>query len=178
MTKNTMKIALCGVTGALIIVILLMGFMFPFATYACPAIAACILFPIAYEYKEKTAFTLYVATSFLALMLVPDQELVFMYVFVFGFYTIVKFPIDKLKNKPIRLALKFIYINISVCLSYAILLFIFPVQALVNEFSEYGVAFIVMLMVMFNIMFMIYDKALEKILLLYIYKFRKRILKK
>ena len=177
MKKNTMKIALCGTTGALIITILLLGFMFPFATYACPALAAGLLMPICYEYKVKTGFTLYVATSFLALVLVPDQELAFMYVFVFGLFTVLKLPIDRLRKKPLRYALKLILANVSIAVSYAILLFIFPVQALVNEFSGYGAGFMVSLVLMFNLMLLIYDKAIEKVLLLYIYRFRKKLFK-
>ncbi|MEG0092329.1 MAG: hypothetical protein RSA20_10945, partial [Oscillospiraceae bacterium] len=88
MVRNSKKIALCGVIGALSITILLFGFMVPFATYACPAIAAFLLLPIAYEFKEKTAFTLYAAVSFLAIFLIPDKELAMMYIMVFGLYTV------------------------------------------------------------------------------------------
>ena len=103
MNKNTMKIALCGVLGALAVTLLLMGFMFPFATYACPALAASLLMIIVYEYGVKTGLTLYAAVSILGLMMVPDQELVFMYIFVFGLYTVVKLPIDRIiKNKAVK----------------------------------------------------------------------------
>ena len=40
---NSMKVALCGVIGGLCITILVMGYLFPFATYACPAAAACMI---------------------------------------------------------------------------------------------------------------------------------------
>ena len=83
-----MKVALCGVIGGLCITILVMGYLFPFATYACPAAAACMIIPVLYEYRQKTAFTLYAAVSFLAIMLVPEQEMVFMFIFVYGFYNI------------------------------------------------------------------------------------------
>ena len=80
MKKQTMKIALCGVLGALSVTMLLMGFLFPFATYVCPAISASLLLIIVYEYGVKTGLTLYAAVSFLGLMMVPDQELVFMFI--------------------------------------------------------------------------------------------------
>lgn len=172
MKKNTMKIALCGVIGALSVTILLMGFLFPFATYACPAVAAAFLLPVVYEYREKTAFTLYLAVSFLGLMLVPDQELVFMFIFVFGLYTVVKMPVDRLKSKPLKFIIKLAYINISLIIVYSILLLIFPVAALVNEFSTYSMGFVALLFAMFNLTFFLYDKAVEKVLILYVYKFR------
>lgn len=170
-----MKIALCGIMGALIITILFLGFLFPFATYACPAIAACCLLPIVHEYGQKTAFTLYLAVSFLAVMLVPEQEMVFMFIFVFGFYTVIKFTVDKIKSKTLRIILKLIYVNTGIIISYGILLFVFPVAMLVEEFSVYGIGFIVILMVMFNALFILYDKAAATMLIVYIYRLRPKI---
>ena len=173
--NQTMKIALCGITAGLCIVVLMMGYMFPFATYACPAIAAVFIFPVAYEYKEKTAFTLYAAVSFLAIFLIPDYELSFMFIFVFGLYTVFKLRFDRIKKKPLRLLVKFIFINVTVIAVYRILLVIFPVQALINEFAEYSIPFMILLMAMMNATFFLYDKALEKLLIIYVKKLRKKL---
>ena len=177
MKKQTMKIALCGVLGALSITFLLMGFLFPFATYVSPAIAASLLIIIVYEYGVKTGLTLFTAVSFLGLMLVPDYELVFMFIFVFGLYTVIKLPLDRKMGKKARLLAKFAYINLSLIISYSILLFIFPVAVLVNEFSTYSTAFVALLMVMFWLVFFLYDRAVETVLMIYIRKFRKMFFK-
>ena len=177
MKSNTMKIALCGVLGALAVTILMMGFLFPFATYVCPAMAACLLLIIVYEYGVKTGLTLYAAISCLGLMLVPDQELVFMFIFVFGLYSVIKMPLDRKLGKKTRLIAKFAYINISLIISYGILLFIFPVAALVNEFRDYGAPFVALLVAMFWLVFFMYDKASESVLIIYIRKFRKMFFK-
>ena len=173
--KETMKIALCGIIAALCIVILTMGYLFPFATYVCPAAAAMLLMPVVYEYRQKTAFTLFVAVSLLGLMLVPEQEMMFMFIFVFGLYTVIKISVDRIKAKPVRFLAKLCYINISLVVSYGILLFVFPVAALVNEFSGYGAAFVALLMLMFNLTFFLYDKAVEKLLIIYVYRFRPKL---
>jgi len=179
MRKNeTMKMALCGITAALCIVILMMGFLFPFATYACPAAAALLLLPIVYEYRQKTAFTLYVAVSFLGLMLVPEQELILIYIFVFGLYTVIKFSVDRIKNRILRFTVKLAYINVSLAAVYSLLLIIFPVEYLVKEFSEYGMRFILLLVAMFNLTFFLYDKAAERMLVIYVYRFRPRLFRK
>ena len=177
MKKQTMKIAMCGVMGALSVTILLMGFLFPFATYACPALAACTLLIVVYEYGMKTGLTLYTAISFLGLMLVPDHELIFMFIFVFGLYTVIKMPLDRKLGKKVRLVAKFIYINLSLVVSYGILLFIFPVAAVVNEFKDYGTTFVAVLFVMFWLVFFMYDRAVESVLMIYIRKFRKMFFK-
>ena len=177
MKKQTKKIALCGVLGALATTILMMGFLFPFATYACPALAACLLLIVVYEYGVKTALTMYCAVSALGLMLVPDQELVFMFIFVFGLYTVIKIPLDRKLGKKARLIAKFIYINLSLVVSYGILLFFFPVAAVVNEFKDYGTTFVAVLFVMFWLVFFMYDRAVETVLMIYIRKFRKMFFK-
>ena len=177
MKKQTMKIALCGVLGALSVTMLLMGFLFPFATYVCPAISASLLLIIVYEYGVKTGLTLYAAVSFLGLMMVPDYELVFMFIFVFGLYTVIKLPLDRKLGKKARLLAKFIYINVALVISYSILLFIFPVAVLVNEFATYSTAFVALLMVMFWLVFFMYDKAVENVLIIYIRKFKKMFFK-
>ena len=173
MKKQTKKIALCGVLGALAVTILMMGFLFPFATYACPALAACLLLIVVYEYGVKTGLTMYTAVSALAFMLVPDVELVFMFVFVFGLYTVIKMPLDRKLGKKARIAAKFVYINLSLIVSYSVLLVVFPVSALVNEFREYSTGFMALLVVMFWLVFFMYDRASEAVLIMYIRKFRK-----
>ena len=55
---------------------------------------------------------------------------------------------------------------------------IFPVQALLSEFAEYSVGFGALLVVMFDITFFLYDKAIEKMLVIYIYKLRPKLIKK
>lgn len=172
---DTMKIAFSGITCGLCIVMLMLGNLFPFATYACPALARFFIFPVVYEYGTKTAFTLYLATSFLAFFIVPDYELVLMFVLVFGLYTVIKLWIDRKNTKAMRLVIKFIYVNVTVALTYALLLVIFPVQALLNEFAEYTIPFMVLLVVMFNFTFFIYDKATERVLMVYIRRLRPRL---
>ncbi len=177
MKNQTRKIALCGMLGALSVTMLLMGFLFPFATYVCPAISASLLLIIVYEYGVKTGLTLYGAVSFLGLMLVPDYELVFMFIFVFGLYSVIKLPLDRKLGKKARLIAKFIYINVALIISYSLLLFVFPVAVLVKEFATYSTAFVALLTVMFWLVFFMYDKAVENVLIIYIRKFRKMFFK-
>ena len=86
-------------------------------------LAACLLLIIVYEYGVKTGLTLYAAISCLGLMLVPDQELVFMFIFVFGLYSVIKMPLDRKLGKKTRLIAKFAYINISLIIILSFLNF-------------------------------------------------------
>lgn len=174
---NSRKIAFCGVTGALSITILLFGFLMPFSTYACPAIAACLLLPIVYEYKEKIAFTLYLAVSFLSLFLIPDKELSMMYILVFGLYTVFKFLVDKIKPRFLKVFVKILYSVASTSVCYLLLLIIFPIPILVDDFKGMTSLFIFLLLALFVVTFLLYDFALSKLLLVYKYKLRPKLFK-
>ena len=169
------KTAVCGVVGALSLVFMLGGVLFPFATYAAPAASACLLLPIVYEYRQKTAFVMYCAISALAFFIVPDPECVFMFVFVFGLYTVIKFSVDRIKKPFLRFTIKFIYINAMLSAMYGLLIFLFPAIPAVTELYEYTFGFALALIALFNLTFFIYDKAVEKLLILYVRRFRKKI---
>ena len=120
--KNTHKTALCGVFGALSIVIMLMGSILPLATYMCPAVAAFLILPVVAQYGEKTGFTLYTAVSLLSFILIAEKEFVLMYVFVFGLYSAFKFRADKIRPKLLQMVLKIVFALVTTFLSYFVLL--------------------------------------------------------
>ena len=171
------KMAFCGLDRGLCLTVMLLGYLVPFATYVVPAVSGALLMPIIYEYGRNTGAVEFVAVSVLSLLLVSDYEIVFMFIFVFGSYTVVKMSIDKMKNKKLGILIKFLYVNIALVIAYGILLFIFPVAAIVNEFSEYSYAFILLLAAMFNLTFFLYDRILEKLLVIYVGRFRKVLFK-
>ena len=163
--------------GALSLVFMLGGVMFPFATYAAPAAAACLLLPVVYEYGQKTAFVMYCAVSALCFFIVPDPECVFMYAFVFGLYTVIKFTVDKTGNRAVKLLIKLSFVNGMIAAMYRALIFLFPAIPAVTEMSDYTLGFGLTLMAIFNLTFLLYDKAVEKILIIYVRRFRKKIFK-
>ena len=176
--RHSDKMALCGVFGALSIVIMLFGYLIPMATYACPAIAAFFLLPVAYEYKEKTAFTLYLAVSVLSMILIPEKEFVLMYVFVFGLYSAFKFKADRIKPKFLQLVLKAGYCLVTTFLCYYILLVIFPNPVLSGEMGDMTTGLIIAFFAIFIITFLMYDFAAGKMFILYYYKLRPKLVKK
>ena len=56
---ESQKIALCGVLGALSVVLLLVGAALQIGTYAAPMLAAFLLIPVLDEYGPKYALLLY-----------------------------------------------------------------------------------------------------------------------
>ena len=81
---ESQKIALCGVLGALSVVLLLVGAALQIGTYAAPMLAAFLLIPVLDEYGPKYALLLYATVSILSVLLVPELELAFFYVLSLG----------------------------------------------------------------------------------------------
>ncbi|MBQ9844701.1 MAG: hypothetical protein IJO54_01265 [Oscillospiraceae bacterium] len=175
--KTTHKTALCGVFGALSIVVMLMGSIIPMATYMCPAIAAFLILPVVAEYGEKTGFTLYTAVSLLSMIMIAEKEFVLMYVCVFGLYSVFKFRADRIKPKFLQLTLKAAYAFVTTFLTYALLLFVFPSPVLTGDFGDMTIGLVIAFFVLFVITFMLYDLAAKIMFILYRTRLRSKIFK-
>ena len=82
------KMALGGIFSSLAVVSMLISYIVPTATYACPALAGVMLIPIVIEIGKGWALCAYTAVSLLSFFIIPDKELVLCFVFFFGFYPI------------------------------------------------------------------------------------------
>ena len=175
--KTTQKTALCGVFGALSIVIMLMGSIIPMATYICPAFAAFLILPVVAEYGEKAALTLYASVSLLSLILIAEKEFVLMYVCVFGLYSVFKFKADRIKPKFLQFTLKALYALATTAATYGLLLFVFPNPVLEGEFGEMSAVLMIIFFTLFVITFMLYDIAAKVVFILYRQRIRNKIFK-
>ena len=176
--KRSQQVALCGVVAALCTVLLFMTGMFPFSTYALPALAGLLMVTVAVETGPSWAFTLYVAVSILSFIMTPDKEAMLMFVMFFGHYPITKFQLEKVKPKILSVLLKFICFNACIVVSYFIIIYLFRMQEILAEFGEFGKYSVYILLGLGNLLFVAYDFALTQITRAYIYWFRPRFLRR
>ena len=176
--KNTKRIALCGMFGALSVTVMLLGSIIPFATYMCPAIAAFFILPIVYEYKEKTGFMLYLVVSILSFLLVAEKEFALMYIFVFGLYSVFKFRMDKIKPKFVQYLLKALYCIVMTAVCYGLLLIVFPSPVLMEDFGDFTLWIAVAFLALFTVVFLLFDFASSKMFILYRYYMRPKLIRK
>lgn len=81
---------------------------------------ASLLIPIGVIYTgTKNSILIYIATSILSLIFFGIREVTILYILFFGNYGIIKFYIEKLRNIPLELVLKFLYFN---CMTFLALL--------------------------------------------------------
>ena len=113
---ESQKIALCGMLGALSVVLLLIGSALQIGTYAAPMLAAFLIIPVLEEYGPRYALTLYATVSILAVLFVPETELAFFYVLVMGYYPVLRVKLNTLKTTVLRWVIKFAVFNAATVL--------------------------------------------------------------
>ena len=172
--QQSSKIAFCGLIVALSVTLMLCGGIIPIATYCVPMACGVLLLPIIIEYDKKSAWIAYGAVSFLVILLGIDKEAVFFYVFL-GYYPILKWSIDRIKKKSLRLMAKLSIFNGAVLLMYTVLGFILNMEALISEFTQMGVFLLFLFVLMLNACLLLYDRLMFPLIYLYVHKLQPRL---
>lgn len=172
--KESGKIAFCGLMVGLSVVLMLSGGLIPIATYCAPMAGGLLLLPILLEYGKKPAWTAYAATSLITLLLGADKEAAFFYLFL-GYYPLLKWEIERIKNRRLHLPCKLLFFNLSVIIMYLILGFLFNMQAIIQEFTDMGGFLLIIFLITLNICMLLYDKLLFPMIYLYANKIKPRL---
>ncbi len=147
--------ALGGVLAALAVVIMSMGTLIPVATYACPMLCAMLVQIVLRLCGRRIAWAWYGAVALLCLLLAPDKEAAAVFAFL-GNYPILKPMFDKRKGKWL---LKLLYFNTSILLMYWLLMHLFGLDQLAEEFG--GVVMTAILLILGNVTFFLLDRVLS-----------------
>lgn len=160
------KIAFCGLMTALSVTLMLTGGIIPIATYAVPMIAGVLLLPILLEYGKKSAWTSFAAVSLIVLLLGIDKEAAFFYIFL-GYYPIIKWDIERIPKKFLKLTTKLVLFNLSLVVMYAILGAVLNMDAIIQEFSQMGAVLMIVFVLVLNLCLFLYDRLMLPLVYLY-----------
>jgi hypothetical protein len=153
------KIAVSGMLAALAMVIMCMGGLIPVATYVCPMLCMvleCFVYRIC---GKRYAWTWYAAVSILSLLLAPDKEAAAVFVFL-GYYPIIKPWLDRRK---VPILWKLAVFNLSIGLLYTLLLYLFRLEHVVRDFSEFGMVMTLVVLLLGNVTLFMLDVVLNRI---------------
>lgn len=169
--KNIKKITFSAILSALAAVVMLVSY-FPYFTYAVPAVAGLCVMVAVIEIGCKWSFLTYLTSAFLA-FLFAETESKLIYICFFGFYPIIKCLIEKLRKTVVEWILKFSVFNFCVVSLY----FLFAEVLMLSfedlgKFAEYGA---VILLLLGNIVFVIYDIAISRIAVTYLNRLHPKI---
>jgi len=169
------KMALCGITDALMMVVMMLGSILPLSTYSTPMLAGALLIPILWEMGPKMGGLVYLAVSILSILMAPDKEAVFLFVFLLGWYPIARPKLQHLRNKPIRWVIKMVLFNLAGALTYVFLLFVLTMPDLQAEFADWTVLFLAGFLLLGNVTFVLYDILLGRLGDFYVVRLRPKL---
>lgn len=172
MRSSTKRVALCGILSALATVILFLGGLFPLATFTAPALAGILLWPVGLEFNLQSGLMAWIVVGLLSLFIVPDKEMSLIFLFFLGFYPQIKGKLDKIRRKPLEWLSKMALFFVSVSSMYGLILFLFPIGEIAEEFKDAESLFLIALAALAALTFILYDLCLDRIRLVYYYRLR------
>ncbi len=133
--KDVRNLAYCGIFAALSVTIMFLGGVISLLSYSISGICGSFLVIAMVEMGKAKAFFIYVVTSVLSLIFVSQKSIVFSYIFLLGYYPILKTYIEKLQLVIYRYILKISVFVVSICLYLGMFIVFFGVDL----FGKYSV---------------------------------------
>ncbi len=167
--KKTKKLTLSATFTALSVVILLLASFLEIADITVSMVASAILVLAIIELGISYSVMIYLATSLISLMLLPQKFIGLVYLAFCGLYPIIKLKFDRLP-RLLSWIVKFVYFNLAMTVALLGAKFIFSIE-LYNGIMlalYYGVA---------NLAFVLFDILIERGCRLYFAKYRVKMRK-
>lgn len=156
--NSASSVALGGVLAALAVVILSMGTLIPVATFVCPMLCILLLKVVLIRCGSRIGWAWYGAVAILGALLAPDKEAAAVFVFL-GFYPIIK---PKMEILPAKWLWKVLYFNAAILVMYWLLMHLFGMTQIVEEFAELGTVMTIVTLLLGNVTFFLLDLLLGK----------------
>ena len=151
-------VALGGVLAALGVVIMCLGTIIPVATYICPMACMILAQVVMKTCGGKMGWAWYGAVAVLSLLLSPDKEAAAVFA-ALGYYPMVK---PRLEKRKLPWLWKGLLFNAVILALYWLLIHLFGLDALAEEFAEAGRVMTVVMLILGNVTFFLLDRVLSK----------------
>ena len=165
--QRTRRLTLTAMLSALSVALMYVGALLEVMEITTVAITALFVLFALREMGLGHAFALYAATSILSLLLIPRPSVGVLYVLFGGLYPLLKFPLER-HRRPLPLLFKLLYLNVIITAVELLTVFVF---ALPFE----GWPLLLLLYALANPTFLLFDKLLDRLLVLYEARLRPRI---
>lgn len=166
MAKKTHELALCGVLCALAVAFLWLSGVLPLSTYIWPILASAALLPAHEECRASYAWSCFAAAAILGLLLCADKEAALVFCFL-GYYPLLKPKFDAIASRALRFLAKLGLCTVTMGLMYALIIFVFKLPAVVQEFSDSAPWLLIATAAMGLLLFFVYDLAIDRFGIVY-----------
>lgn len=167
--KNTKKLTFSAVISSLAVAIMYIGSVLDVLDMSTAALASICVMIILTELGTKYAFMSFACIGVLSALLVPSKYAAIMFIGFLGFYPMAKRFFEQKFRGVFCLVLKFVLLNVCVALMTVFSLFVMGAKL------EEAIWFEILVLVLCNIVFVVYDYALSQLLRAYIFVWRKKL---
>ncbi|MFR5421775.1 MAG: hypothetical protein ACLTG4_07430 [Oscillospiraceae bacterium] len=105
--------------------------------------------------------------------LAPEKEAAVLFVF-FGYYPMLRKLIGRLRVRAAAWAVKLVYVNAAVFAAYGLMLYVFHLTAVMEDFAGME-AMLAVLLVLANVTFVIYDVLIARLEIYYHVRLRPKL---
>lgn len=176
--KIAFRIALGGVISSISVFMMFCSGIFPMLDYTIPTFTGFLMVIMIVEVNAAWAFMTYVAVSLLAVLITPNLQVSLLFIMFMGYYPILKFYLDKMKARLAANIIKLAVFNIAVISFYLLFQYVFMTEDLLEGMERFGKYAALVLLLMANAFFFLYDKLVGDLTVMYVNWFRRKILRR
>jgi len=165
-------VSLCGIMSGLAIVLMFCLGMVPGFEYVSPAVAGVLIWVIRERLGVRYGLVSFAAVGILTMLFTANYEASMMFVFLLGYYPIVRQYIMKIKLMPLRWVTKLALYAAAAVACYFVLIYLFGMSQLLEDMGEFGQYGQWVLLGMGAVAFVLYDLFLGTF-----YPFYEKVLK-
>ena len=155
MREASRRMAVCGVSAALCVVLMMLGSALGVMTYVCPMAAGLVVGAVREELRLRDALTLWAAAGLLGLLLVPELEMAALFAGLFGWYPAARPALERLPKWRRRAVKSALFLG-AVMVVYGALFALLGLEGLALEHGWEAA----LLLVLACPVFFLYDRAL------------------
>ena len=164
---KTKRVAALAMLSALGVVILYAGALISVMDISVAVIASMLAVFAVIEYGKSAPWLVFGVTSILSLLLLPQKSPAVMYALFFGYYPILKEKFEK-RGKVFSWILKEITFHAAIFVMY------FALRLVAFESVDMPLIMLAVTLALFEIVFPLYDVALSRVIMFYLYRLRAR----
>lgn len=176
MRMKTKKIAFGGILLAVFTVLMYVDAVFPVLDRSFLLLSGLFVMTALIEYGAGYGVTFYVSSLIIGLLILPEKSGIVLFAAFFGLYPLIKFFIDKLTKRVLRIVLKLVAGNVLLVIVYCILKLFGFLELFVPESIEIAsltAGIVIALQFVYQIAVLIYDYFLTLFSRLYNSSLRK-----
>lgn len=169
--KKSIFVALSGIMTALSVLLLQLGALIWILAYVMPLLCGLLMIAICESADTKAAWLIYAAVSVLSVVLLNDKESALLYTLFFGYYPMVREALSRIRNRVLQYGIKLLIFNVGVVAAELICTFVLgvPFDLFLGKWSA------PLLLVMANLIFVIYERLMGLLTVIYRRKYKPRI---